>query len=82
MSKFALGEPVKDSITGFEGVATGRAEYITGCSQVLVAPPVDDKGCFRDAHWIDEQRLEPTHAQRVVLDNGTTPGCDVAPPIR
>lgn len=26
-----LGARVKDNITGFEGIATGRAEYLYGC---------------------------------------------------
>ena len=38
--KTELGQKVKDSITGFAGIVTGRAEYITGCHQILVQPPV------------------------------------------
>jgi hypothetical protein len=34
--KFDLGVTVKDVIHGFEGVVTGRCQYLTGCTQYLV----------------------------------------------
>ena len=35
-----LGQKVQDSITGFAGLVTGRCEYITGCNQILIQPPI------------------------------------------
>lgn len=82
--KTELGVKYTDIVTGFTGVAIGRCEYITGCSQVLIAPRCKDESSKPDAEWIDEQRLEihPFHEQepKVVLDNGVTPGCDRAAP--
>ncbi len=53
-----LGDEVEDSITGFRGIVTGIARYITGCVQVLIVPR---KGCEPakpgDECWIDEKRL-------------------------
>lgn len=77
-----IGTKVKDKITGFAGLVTGYCEYISGCNQALVSPGVDEKGAHRDPHWFDVQRLERTDTSRLVLDNGTTPGCDIAAPIR
>lgn len=77
-----LGQKVQDKITGFEGVVTGRAEFLTGCTQCVVVPPVDKKGAHREAVWFDEQRLVVISREIVVLDNGPTPGCDVRPPSR
>lgn len=78
-----LGSKVKDRITGFEGIVTGRCEYISGCNQALVAPPVDKEGKHRDSQWYDEQRLVvDTSAVLIVLDNGDTPGFDVQAPVR
>lgn len=55
MVKVILGDEVKDSISGFTGIATGRAEYLTGCVQIQIASATL-KGEPTD-HWIDEQRL-------------------------
>ena len=51
-----MGEKVKDSITGFSGVVTARAEYITGCRQYTVTPKCKG-GKHADSYWFDEARL-------------------------
>ena len=33
-----LGQKVKDSISGFEGITIARAEYLNGCKSWQVAP--------------------------------------------
>jgi len=54
-----LGATVRDRINGFGGVVTGRAEYLYGCKQVLVAPTtLDEKGKPLDSSWLDEDRVE------------------------
>lgn len=77
-----LGVKVRDRVTGFQGTTTGRCEYLTGCTQLLVVPSVDEKGAARDAQWYDEQRLEVLDETPIVLDNSETPGCDIPAPIR
>lgn len=77
-----LGAQVKDKVTGFQGVATGLVTYISGCIQVLVQPPVDEKGAAREAQWFDEQRLEQVGTTVIELDNGKTPGFDRQAPRR
>ena len=78
-----LGERVQDKISGFVGVVTGRAQYISGCSQALVAPSVDKDGNFKDGNWFDEQRLEVVAGSEVItLDNGDNPGFDRQAPKR
>lgn len=77
-----LGATYRDKITGFEGIATGYVQYITGCNQVLIAPKVSD-GAMKAPEWIDEQRLERNRTAPVItLDNGTSPGFDKAAPRR
>ncbi|PZU75561.1 MAG: hypothetical protein DI530_15005 [Sphingomonas sp.] len=77
-----LGLTLRDRITGFEGICTGHTVYISGCSQLLLVPPLDGT-TYREPQWFDEQRCEVTsHGNRVVLDNGATPGCDRAAPKR
>jgi len=53
-----LGAKVRDRISGFEGIVTGRAEYLWGCVQILVNP-----GQVKDSQpvtstWLDEDRCE------------------------
>jgi hypothetical protein len=56
--KIELGSKVKDIVNGFEGIMTGRAEYLTGCVQLLVAPDKLDKdGKMHDSVWLDQSRL-------------------------
>jgi len=76
-----LGRSAKDKITGFEGVATGYVQYLTGCHQYLITPRLAPGGNARDAVWFDEQRLTFT-GKAIVLDNGKTPGFDKPAPIR
>lgn len=49
-----LGETYRDSITGFEGVATGRFEYLHGCVRIDLEAIVDGKPA---REIFDEQRL-------------------------
>lgn len=53
----AQGSEVRDRITGFNGLVTGRCQYITGCNQYLVQPSTNEKGEFVEARWFDENRL-------------------------
>lgn len=76
----ALGVKAKDRITDFEGVVTGRCEYLTGCNQVLIVPKATG-GKAAEGAWFDEQRVEVLDAPRMTLDNGRQPGPD-APPSR
>lgn len=81
-----LGQKVKDVITGFEGLTVGRAEYLTGCTQVLVVPQrLTAEGKRIDGEWFDEQRLQVTDETMLRLDpeaNRLTPGCDREAPKR
>jgi hypothetical protein len=75
-----LGKKYEDRITGFSGIAIGRVVYITGCNQVLIAPPISADGALRDSAWFDEQRLKTLDGKQIQLDNGDTPGaCQQAP---
>lgn len=52
-----LGVKGRDKITGFEGIITGRAQYITGCDQYVLVPTMKD-GKIEAAQWFDEGRIE------------------------
>ena len=60
-----LGMTVKDRINGFEGVVTGRAEYLYGCIQVFVAPTkLAEGGKYPEGQWLDEGRVQAFSAPK------------------
>lgn len=71
--KLKLGKKYRDSITGFEGVATGRFEYLYGCIRYCLEGI--DKDGKPDERIFDEQRLTDTPTAK-------TGGPRVAPPQR
>lgn len=75
-----IGYTCRDSVTGFTGTVVGVVFYISGCTQALVVPPAKDGNTLLDGQWFDVQRLKVMPLMdRVVLDNGATPGPDAAP---
>lgn len=52
-----LGQKGRDKVTGFEGIITGRCQYLTGCDQYNLIPPAKD-GKIENAQWFDEGRIE------------------------
>jgi hypothetical protein len=62
----ALGRKVKDKITGFNGIVTAHATYISGSDAYQVTYcgyNLED----RTERWFDEARLEYTDATVLVL---------------
>lgn len=77
-----FGKKVRDTITGFEGIATGHCRYISGCNQTLITPALKPDGDFREARWFDDQRVVELDGDAITLDNAETPGADVPAPVR
>lgn len=82
MFKYALGIEMKDRVTGFTGIVTGRIDYITGCNQYTLQPRVKDNGDHVEAKWFDEHRLEQVGTEQVVLDDDHTKGAGEPGPIK
>lgn len=77
-----LGGLVKDSITGYEGIATAKCEYLTGCIQFQVqSKRLDKDGKTIEAEWFDQSRLDPTctSEEKPGGPADTPPGRDVPP---
>ena len=73
--RFGFGVVVLDRINGFVGVVTARAEYMTGCTQLLVESRELHSG-KAVTRWIDEVRLEMEPAALPVVlpvEVGETP---------
>lgn len=58
MRCLVLGTEAKCVVSGFTGILTARCEYLNGCVQYCITPPVNDKGEHVDGRYIDEHQLE------------------------
>lgn len=68
-----MGEQAVDIITGFKGTVTAYYEFINGCKQYLIEAPMTKEGETK-IQALDEDRLEFTSVNRVVLEKQTVPG--------
>jgi hypothetical protein len=63
-----LGDEAQDVISGLSGVATGKAEYLTGCTQFSLSQrKLTKDGGLADAVWLDESRLLVVKKQAIKL---------------
>lgn len=60
-----FGDKVKDIISGFTGIVTGKAQYMTGCNQTLVSQ--QDSAAKAEAAWFDDSRLKVVKQSAVSL---------------
>jgi hypothetical protein len=75
-----LGQTGIDIITGFSGVVMGKAQYLTGCNQVLIVPrELAQDSKRRDGEWFDEQRIDAAGDDVVVLNGTETYGTEKHP---
>lgn len=58
MRKIELGSHVRDTVTGYEGTATSRLEYMNGCVQYCIKPRVGPDGKMPEGEWVDEGQIE------------------------
>lgn len=65
-----LGDKVKDIVTGYEGVVTGKLVYVWGCEQACVH--FRDQDNKPQSDWFDIGRLEvlESNALRPVVHGG------------
>lgn len=77
-----LGKIAKDKITGFTGIVTGKAEYLTGCNQFLLMPPCAENGAFVEGQWFDEGRLSVLPGEGISKESVSAEenGCDKQAP--
>ena len=83
MMRVVIGDRVKDIMTGFEGIAYGRWECLTGCVSFDVHPRVNAEGEIPSSQWIDESRLEVIEKGAVsLIVNEKEPAgpCSLPPP--
>ena len=74
MREIKLGEKVRDTVTGFEGIAVARVEYLNGCIQYAVQARVSDDGKLPAVEYFDHQRLELADVAPMKLASSNTGG--------
>ncbi len=52
-----LGDEVRDTVSGFSGVAVGEHKYLQGCTRITVQPKVTKDGKLPDTQTFDEPQL-------------------------
>lgn len=52
-----LGNRVKDSLTGFSGIAMARTEWLYGCARIAIEPQELKDAIPVEMQWFDEQRV-------------------------
>lgn len=56
----ALGNAVRDRVTGFAGHATAYTQSLSGCTQYCITPQAEPGKAYPEGIWLDWQRLEVT----------------------
>jgi hypothetical protein len=80
-----LGSKVRDTLTGFSGMLTGRTEWLYGCIRLGIDPcKVNKDGKPIETEWFDEQRVEVIESKKPKVSKGSkaTTGGPVRDPIR
>lgn len=75
-----LGDEVQDLITGFQGIATARIIYITGCVRYEVTPEGLEKGNMIEPQWVDERTLKVIRKAKVKIKEKPLSGPGNTPP--
>lgn len=56
-----LGQEGQDKVTGLKGIITARHQYLTGCDQYSITPPLAKKGeNLPEIYAFDEGRIKIT----------------------
>ena len=75
MNKINLGDKVRDTVTGFTGIAIARTTWLHGCNRVVVQPiGVDKSGKIFENQSFDEPQLEVLKPAKVKEGNHKTGG--------
>lgn len=60
-----LGNKVRDTITGFTGIAISRTIFLQGCDRIAVQPPVGKDGTLPEYQHFDEPQLEILEKEKI-----------------
>lgn len=69
-----LGKKMRDTVTGFEGIATSKVYFLTGCTQFGLTPRITGENKRPETEYFDEQRLEVVDDARAPVRTSPTGG--------
>lgn len=69
-----LGDKVRDKVTGYEGIAIGKTEWLNGCTRWTVQSQTLHEGKPIDSFCFDEPQLEIVEVEPVKAGPKTTGG--------
>lgn len=70
-----LGDKVKDSVTGFKGIAVARTNWLHGCDRITIQPEgVDKDGKLFETFSFDEPQLIILKVKKVKKGSNKTGG--------
>ena len=72
--KLKLGDEVRDTVTGFTGIAVCRHSYLQGCDRLTVQPPIDKDRKMPESESFDEPQLEVVKPEVVKQGSKLTGG--------
>lgn len=75
-----LGKKYRDQVSGWEGIATAKYEYLNGCVRVELSAS-DDKGAPK-GYVFDQQQIELVQkAKTVTVERKKTGGPPISSPV-
>ena len=77
--KSFLGSKVRDSVTGFEGIAVAETTWLNGCVRVTLQPTIDKDGKVPDSVTFDAPQLVIVEAEKVLTGNRESGGPNTTP---
>lgn len=69
-----LGDKVKDSVSGFTGIAISKHIYLQGCDRVSIQPPIDKEGKLPEIQSFDEPQVIVIKSKVAKKKKGEKPG--------
>lgn len=75
-----LGKKVRDTVSGFEGIAVAKTQWINGCVRYHVQPKVKDDNTYTNPEWFDVEQLEVLDEESVDIKPRKTGGDRKDPP--
>ncbi len=73
MAQIELGDKVKDSVSGFTGIATAKHDWLHGCTRFTVQPVVDKDKKLPEPQTFDEPQLVLISKRTIAFTPKTAP---------
>lgn len=67
-----LGSKVRDKVTGLEGIAIARTEWLNGCFRIVIQPQEFKDGKPVESYCVDEPQLEVVDDEHILTKGRQT----------